>query len=674
MALHVPWKELEGYSFCLCHVAGVNEVRIIMQLHPSKAPRVITTAVIIERNATVLSTDHIDAMAGSSVVVVSPEATPNAGRRRENTDSARDNKRPAAKKGLFELFIFCAAIVAGTACSISSKVLYELKGVGSDGTLQTFDKRKSLDRVVRAVVTPLAELSSPTHASSLVSRVALCQTFGMFVAMVLGLPLHWIFVYSHIPFPGYEQFKKNRDNEKETSSDDLTSTEEERERLIAAWKSKDDESALESSSQSSLAATTVPIKMYFVLAIPAVFDLATTALCMIGLVYLDVSIYQLLRGSGIIFTALFRTWAFQQPLYRFQWLGVVFNLVSIVLVGLTALLNSSTSPEEGNLQEVIFAIVIMLLGTCVQSMQFVFEEKVMTNDDEIKVPPLLLFGMEGVWYVWLVSSTLLLVVKVSFTYTSCKLLVSFRHIIYRGTILCVTILYPIGCAIPGKDNGMFEDPWNTWVLLQNTRSIQIVMTIYILAVFSYNLFAVQVTFLLSSVWHSILVRQGNVCFHSVMLYTNIFSLPGHCQDNFRPMTVWITDLCIYYVITNQTFGEEWSKYSWIQLAGMIVLITGTMIYNAPDGGSLLLQGQWYCLGIDYTDEYNEVRAQRLFGMMGSYPSMRRFMLASTRSLHSHRRTKREPSIHRVVHSPKGNALVPRVDYGSRGFVERQQSV
>jgi hypothetical protein len=40
----------------------------------------------------------------------------------------------------------------------------------------------------------------------------------------------------------------------------------------------------------------------------------------------------------------------------------------------------------------------MLLGTLVQSMQFVFEEKVMVND-EIKVPPLLLFGMEGVWCV-----------------------------------------------------------------------------------------------------------------------------------------------------------------------------------------------------------------------------------------------------------------------------------
>ncbi len=42
----------------------------------------------------------------------------------------------------------------------------------------------------------------------------------------------------------------------------------------------------------------IPMWMYFFLAIPAVFDLAATALCMMGLQYIDVSIYQLLRGSG----------------------------------------------------------------------------------------------------------------------------------------------------------------------------------------------------------------------------------------------------------------------------------------------------------------------------------------------------------------------------------------
>lgn len=309
-------------------------------------------------------------------VEVSPESTPLRRNRRNGASNKKNKKKEQSRshrdeKGLFELFIFCAAIACGTACSISSKVIYDLEGIGSDGTLQKFDK-------------PLA------------------QTLGMFLAMVLGLPIHWFLVAFKIPFPGYEQFQTDKEvgNEKTKAWDETGANDDAENLVLLPWTStnesqRDDGSTLDEPSSSS---TTTPLKTYFYLCIPAVFDLTTTALCMVGLVYLDVSIYQLLRGSGIIFTALIRTWALKQPLYRFQWLGVLLNVVSVILVGMTALLDSGQSPEEGNLQQVIMAILIMLLGTLVQSMQFVFEEKVMVQD-EVKVPPLLLFGMEGVWCV-----------------------------------------------------------------------------------------------------------------------------------------------------------------------------------------------------------------------------------------------------------------------------------
>ncbi len=41
----------------------------------------------------------------------------------------------------------------------------------------------------------------------------------------------------------------------------------------------------------------LPNWMYFLLIIPSVFDLVATALCMYGLRYVDVSIYQILRGD-----------------------------------------------------------------------------------------------------------------------------------------------------------------------------------------------------------------------------------------------------------------------------------------------------------------------------------------------------------------------------------------
>ena len=292
-------------------------------------------------------------MTKQKVSIKSPKSTP-----------TQNNKNRRTEKGLYELSIFCAAIATGTACSISSKVMYDLKGVGSNGELQHFDK-------------------------------PLVQTLGMFLAMVIGLPIHWLVIYFNVSFPGYDQFKDENTQDRMAlslaSAKACSATTGELESLCIDEDDDDDDDDI-----PSFATQKTPVKTYFILAIPAIFDLTTTALCMIGLVFLDVSIYQLLRGSGIIFTALIRQSVIDQPLYRFQWVGVILNVVSVFLVGSTALLHSSQSKETNTLQ-VMMAIAMMLLGTLFQSMQFVIEEKFMVQD-EAKVPPLLLFGMEGVWY------------------------------------------------------------------------------------------------------------------------------------------------------------------------------------------------------------------------------------------------------------------------------------
>ena len=188
-----------------------------------------------------------------------------------------------------------------------------------------------------------------------------------------------------------------------------------------------------------------------------------------------------------------------------------------------------------------------MAGAVVQAMQFVFEEKVMTMD--IPSPPLLLIGMEGVW----------------------------------GTFLCLVLIYPAVYYLPGDDHGSYEDPFNTWSMIMNTPSIQAMFVLYFFVIFAYNLLAVLVTFSLSSVWHAIL-------------------------DNFRPITVWITDLFIFYFLTAGEFGEPWTKWSYLQVGGMLVLLYGTAVYNAPNSGSILLRGEWLAFGIDLSHEYDKIAA------------------------------------------------------------------
>lgn len=252
-------------------------------------------------------------------------------------------------------------------------------------------------------------------------------------------------------------------------------------------------------------------------------------------------------GSAIIFVALLKQFFLGHHLQRFKWVGISFNVVSIVLVGVTAMMSSSDSSEGEDTQynNPLTGVILILCGAFVQSLQYAFEEKMMTDEDTA-IPPLLLIGMEGFW----------------------------------GSLLCIFFLYPAAYAIHGPDHGCFENPFNTWYMIKHSTHIQSVFLLYFFSILQYNILAVLVTYMLDSVWHAIL-------------------------DNFRPVTVWGLDLYIFYFIS-QAFGEKWTFWSFLQLFGMLILLYGTAVYNAPNAGSLYLRGDLKSFFIDCSDEYENL--------------------------------------------------------------------
>lgn len=236
--------------------------------------------------------------------------------------------------GLTELLIFLAAIITGTACSICSKTMMDLEGVGLNGEIQPFSK-------------------------------PLFQTLGMFLGMTFGLIMHSFVVAFSIPFPGYNHANSKNDNSNSGSTEYPT----EKDGLLTDKKQQE--------TNASSPSASLPLWMYFFLAIPSLFDLGATALCMVGLQYLDVSIYQLLRGSGIIFVALMKQHVLKDRLFNFQWFGVLLNVVSVIMVGSTAVLAETSSTTEAEEQRSLVGILLVLLGAFIQALQFVFEEKVM---------------------------------------------------------------------------------------------------------------------------------------------------------------------------------------------------------------------------------------------------------------------------------------------------------
>jgi len=270
-----------------------------------------------------------------------------------------------------------------------------------------------------------------------------------------------------------------------------------------------------------------PAKVYFMVIIPAIFDLIGTALAKVGLMYTSVSVYQLIRSSVIIFCALFNIFLLKKTIRAYMWLGILAITISMALISASSLLGGPPKAATSTHDDPLFGILI-LLGSCVvASLQYVFEEKVMTD---LSTPPLVLVGMEGVW----------------------------------GTVLMWGTVFPWAYILPGSDNGSLENVYDSWVMIQNSTEIQIVLFGFFVTVMLYNVCGILITKLGSSMWHTIL-------------------------DNFRPVSVWGMDLILFYAITHGVFGEAWTTMSYVQLAGMCILILGTLIYQ----GKVKIKGLSY---------------------------------------------------------------------------------
>jgi len=363
--------------------------------------------------------------------------------------------------------VFIVGLAAGTGCTIVSKAMFQARAVGLSGELEDF-------------------------------KPPLFQTWVMFLGMAFALPAHFIFEW--------------------------------RKRLAAAGDP-------EQLRQLEAEAGRVTARTYMLLAVPSLFDLIATVLMILGLLYVNASVWMLLRGGGIVFVALMKHFALQDTLRPPMWVGVFIIATAVVLVGLSSNIgapgeNDFFNVTESDIEEQMSAAVsplvgvgVTMLGTFVQSVQYTYEEKVMSGD--VSAPPWLLIGMEGV----------------------------------TGTLLSTFVLYPVFYFIPGDDHGSYEHPLNTLAMLYNSPQLLGLTLSFCVLVFILNSFSVLVTYMMSSVWHAIL-------------------------DNFRPITIWIVQLVLYYYVTDGSFGEAWTLGSYVQLAGMLVLLFGTAVYN----GSIALPG------------------------------------------------------------------------------------
>lgn len=265
----------------------------------------------------------------------------------------------------------------------------------------------------------------------------------------------------------------------------------------------------------------------------AALDIGGTTLGNIGYNNCDASIIQIIRGFVIVFTMIVSRIILKAKPVNYQYIGVTFLFLGLILVGVSAVLNALKTNEfsgDGGVAGVIQGIGLTLIGQIFAAFQYTLEEKLLKQDDGsvAPIPPLFLVGSEGL----------------------------------AGFILCLAVVLPICNAIPGKDHGSYENMSNSFYMFAKNPFI---CGMYVLQICSISVF--------------------NWC--GFIYSKNLSAATRTCVDTMRTVVVWIVMVICYYA-TKGDFGESFTKYTTIQVVGFVFMVLGTITHgNVFSLGSII---------------------------------------------------------------------------------------
>lgn len=175
--------------------------------------------------------------------------------------------------------------------------------------------------------------------------------------------------------------------------------------------------------------------------------------------------------------------------------------------------------EAATSSQILLGIVLIVISSALQGLQSVFEEKAMKSSEDFYCEPLELVGWEGVF----------------------------------GSIVTVAVLL-VAQYIPGPDCGKAENSGDTIASIGKQLTIALILVGYTLNLTVFNFLGNKVSQVLSAI-HRQFINAA------------------------RTISIWIFFLIVHYSY-DETKGESWSKWSFLQLAGFAIFLTGTYIYSS----------------------------------------------------------------------------------------------
>ncbi|KIJ43952.1 hypothetical protein M422DRAFT_779491 [Sphaerobolus stellatus SS14] len=256
--------------------------------------------------------------------------------------------------------------------------------------------------------------------------------------------------------------------------------------------------------------------------IPAACDLTGTTLMNVGLLYTPVSIYQMTRGSLVLFVGMLSVAFLRRRLWLYQWVALITVMFGVSVVGLSgSMIKDSSNPHElpglalaGEEElpvpeptSVLIGVFFIIFAQIFTATQFVVEEKIMS---QYSVPPLLAVG-------------------------------------YEGLFGCISVLLAMPLLAHFADKSPFFDLTRGWTQIISTPTVLYSSIAIAISIALFNGFGLSVTRHLSATARSVI-------------------------DTCRTLLIWVISL-----------GLGWERLvfpvSLLQIGGFGLLVYGTFLFN-----------------------------------------------------------------------------------------------
>jgi drug/metabolite transporter (DMT)-like permease len=403
---------------------------------------------------------------------------------------------------------------AGSLSNVVGKILYSLKSPGRDGLLKPFSK--------------------PWFSTTLVF-------IGMFICLPCSLVWRKFLKRHSQQLPRHDGCSSVGTNHSENNN----SLSEQSQPLLCCEDNENNQPEESTLSLESMAeASVLWWRKYDAILFPTFFDLLASGLLSIGLLYTTASMYQMLRGTEIIFTALLSVFVLHRTLNSQNTLGLALCALGLSIVGYSGVLSCKASQNNLNYDllsssfsawssstsasQTLLGFFLIIGAEAVQALQIVAEEFLMSVADT-QLPPVEVVGYEG----------------------------AFGLIIFS-----VFVLPALQFSRFGKEgNGLQEDSIESILMVSRSPQLFRYAVGFVALMAAYNLAGMMVT-------------------------ENMGALSRTIAETLRTLLVWGVDLFLYYMkikgVEGGRLGEAWTRYSWIQLVGFSITVIGTACYAAGE--------------------------------------------------------------------------------------------